>query len=301
MSGSMSITQQISALQMKRGILRSLVNLVISLEQLRVAVEAVMLSGGDPQQLSAAELHSIDVIRQRVAQHSNEELQSAIDSLDRLVNDTLQELTRLAIELADDPRINPVELEAFHPRVNMFNRNARTSIALRALLAQRGIHLPAIVFNLPQEAISERLQKIEAREQQVRHKVEAHVEGMLQDITALLQNPSCAPSQQSIFLAMQQSLAENLAHIRAGLSLTDLPIPIDEIEAENEVFTPSASTEKAQPREVAGQPPANAVQATPQATADGSSATPPGLIPRVRQWLNSPWNSSWKIGGKTRD
>lgn len=301
MRGTMSIAQQISSLEMKRGILRGLVDLVISLEQLRTSIEAVMLCGGNPEQLSAAELHSIEVIRQRVATHNNEELRNAIDSLDRLVNDTLQELIRLAMQLADAPQTHPAELEAFHPRVNMFNRNARTSIALRALLAQRGVTLPAMVFSLPQEAISERLQKIEAREQQVRHKVEVHVEGMQQDITALLQNPSCAPAQHAIFLAMQQSLAENLAHIRAGLSLADLPMPIDDIEAENQVFTPSASTEKAQPREVTPEAAPSSLAPAPQQPAQVPPAQPPGLIPRVRSWLNSPWNSSWKIGGKPHD
>ena len=301
MRGTMSITQQISSLEMKRGILRGLVDLVISLEQLRASIGAVMLCGGNPDQLSTAELHSIEVIRQRVATHSNEELCSAIDSLDRLVNDTLQELIKLAMQLADDPQANPAELEAFHPRVNMFNRNARTSIALRALLAQRGVALPVMVFSLPQEAISERLQKIEAREQQVRHKVEEHVEGMQQDITALLQNPSCPPAQHAIFLAMQQSLAENLAHIRAGLSLADLPMPIDDIEAESQVFTPSASTEKVQPREVTTEATPISPHPAPQHPAQAGQAETSGLIPRMRNWLHSPWNSSWKIGGKPRD
>jgi hypothetical protein len=297
----MSINQQVSSLEMKRNILRGLVDLVISLERLRASVEAVMLSGGNPAQLSTAELHSIEVIRQRVASHSNDELRSAIDSLDRLVNDSLQELIKLAIQLADDSQANPAELEAFHPRVNMFNRNARTSIALRALLAQRGVNLPVIIFSLPQEAISERLQTIEAREQQVRHKVEEHVEGMQEDISVLLRNPACPPAQHAIFLTMQQSLAENLAHIRAGLSLADLPMPIDDIEEDNQVFTPSASTEKAQPRKVTNEPTTPSTETSSQQPAEVSPVATPGLIPRVRNWLNSPWNSSWKIGGKPRD
>lgn len=301
MSGSMSITQQVSILELKRSVLRGLVELVISIERLRQSIEAVMLSGANPEQLSAAELQSVEVIRQRVASHSDDELRSAIDSLDLLVNDTLQELSKLALQLADDPTANSVELEAFHPRVNMFNRNARTAIALRALLAQRGVVLPAMVFSLPQEAISERLHKVEQREQQVRRKVEHHIESMHQDIAALLQNPACPAAQQTIFLAMQQSLADNLAHIRAGLSLTDLPMPIEEIEEESQVFTPSASREPVQAAHATSEPPATSAPATSAPAQNPSAAKPAGLVPRMRSWLNSPWNSSWKTGGKPRD
>ncbi len=301
MPGSSSINQLVTLLEMKRAVLRSLVQLVIVLEKLRNSIEAVMLFGGNPAQLSPAELNAIDVIRQRVENHSNEELRAAINNLDQLVNDTLDELSKLALELADDPDVSEAELEAFHPRVNMFNRNARTAIALRALLAQRGIVLPPIAFSLPQEAISERLQKVEQREQKVRAKVETHVESMQQDIITLLENPACPAAQREIFQAMQQSLADNLAHIRAGLSLADLPMPIEDIEEENQVFTPSASTEKAQPRIAASeQPAAPATTSVPQ-PGEAQTKSTAGLIPRIRGWLNSPWDSSWKIGGKPRD
>ena len=58
---------------------------------------------------------------------------------------------------------------------------------------------------------------------------------MRSDIAQLLANPACSAAQHAVYQALDQSLAENLAHIEAGLSLSELPVAIEDIEVEEDV------------------------------------------------------------------
>ncbi len=138
MSAASSLAAQIALIEKKRAVLLGLTQLVISLERLHTSLEAVLLLGGSRLQLSTAELRSVEVIRQRVRNLSDAELRAAVFNLDGLVSDSLLNLSRLALQLVDDPQVRLDQLESIHPQVNTFNRNARTAIALRALLAKRG-------------------------------------------------------------------------------------------------------------------------------------------------------------------
>lgn len=304
---SPTLAQQITQLELKRTVLRGLLQLVLTLEQLRQAIEAVMLSGASPMQLSLSDLRSIEVIRQRVAGHSNEQLRMAIESLDQLAADALQEVSLQALALADQPHASVAALAAFDPRVNMFNRNARTAIALRALLARRGELLPPARLNLPQEAIHARLQQVEAHEQRVRERVAQHILGMDEDLARMLANPACTTQQAAVFEAMRGSLADNLKHVRSGLCLSDLPMPIDTIDFEADVDADADADAHASgdtallasllaPGEAAG-PVIAADQVSPAVAPAGSGR----LFSRLKRWLNTPSHVAWRDLPDERD
>ena len=117
----------------------------------------------------------MEVVRQRVRNLSDAELRAAVFNLDGLVSDSLLNLSRLALQLVDDPQVRVDQLDAIHPQVNTFNRNARTAIALRALLAKRGEVVAALQLPLPRLAIQQRLRQVDAREQEIRQQVCIHV------------------------------------------------------------------------------------------------------------------------------
>ena len=285
MSAASSLAAQIALIEKKRAVLLGLTQLVISLERLHSSLEAVLLLGGSRLQLSTSELRSVEVVRQRVRNLSDAELRAAVFNLDGLVSDSLLNLSRLALQLVDDPQVRVDQLDAIHPQVNTFNRNARTAIALRALLAKRGEVVAALQLPLPRLAIQQRLRQVDAREQEIRQQVCIHVTGMRSDIAQLLANPACSAAQHEVYQALDQSLAENLAHIEAGLSLSELPVAIEDIEVEEDVPARGDDTREAEaPAEPGALP---EVPASP-----GKSEA--GLLPRVRDWLNAPWNSGRK-------
>lgn len=280
MSAASSLAAQIALIEKKRAVLLGLTQLVISLERLHASLEAVLLLGGNRQQLTEAELRSVEIIRQRVASLSDSELRAAVLNLDGLVSDSLLNLSRLALQLVDDPLVRLDQLESIHPQVNTFNRNARTAIALRALLAKRGEVVAALHLPLPRLAIQQRLQQVDAREQVIRQRVVEHINEMRCDIAQVLNNPECSSAQRTMYEVLDQSLADNLAHIQAGLSLSELPVMIEDIEV---VEADHMAVQESQPVDVPD---------APKLTPDAGS---PGLVRRVRDWLNAPWNSgSWR-------
>lgn len=280
MSAASSLAAQIALIEKKRAVLLGLTQLVISLERLHASLEAVLLLGGNRQQLTEAELRSVEIIRQRVASLSDSELRAAVLNLDGLVSDSLLNLSRLALQLVDDPLVRLDQLESIHPQVNTFNRNARTAIALRALLAKRGEVVAALHLPLPRLAIQQRLQQVDAREQVIRQRVVEHINEMRCDIAQVLNNPECSAAQRTMYEVLDQSLADNLAHIQAGLSLSELPVMIEDIEV---VEADHMAVQESQPVDVPD---------APKLTPDAGS---PGFVRRVRDWLNAPWNSgSWR-------
>ena len=284
MSAASSLAAQIALIEKKRAVLLGLTQLVISLERLHTSLEAVLLLGGSRLQLSTAELRSVEVIRQRVRNLSDAELRAAVFNLDGLVSDSLLNLSRLALQLVDDPQVRLDQLESIHPQVNTFNRNARTAIALRALLAKRGEVVAALHLPLPRLAIQQRLQQVDAREQVIRQQVCSHVAGMRGDVAQLLANPACSAAQRAMYEVLDQSLAENLAHIQAGLSLSELPVAIEDIEVAEAA---PARSEDSRAAELPAAP-------VPLETHEAPLKEDAGLLPRVRDWLNAPWNSGRK-------
>ena len=284
MPAASSLAAQIALIEKKRAVLLGLTRLVISLERLHSSLEAVLLLGGSRLQLSTSELRSVEVIRQRVRNLSDAELRAAVFNLDGLVSDSLLNLSRLALQLVDDPQVQLDQLESIHPQVNTFNRNARTAIALRALLAKRGEVVAALHLPLPRLAIQQRLQQVDAREQVIRQQVCSHITGMRGDVVQLLANPACSGAQRAMYQALDQSLAENLAHIQAGLSLSELPVAIEDIEVAEAAPAHGDDSREA----------ALSAAPVPSVTSEASEKEQAGLLPRVRDWLNAPWNSGRK-------
>ncbi len=296
MPASLSLAQQIALLEKKRAVLSGLMQLIISLEQLRAGLEAVLLLGGNAAALSAQEQRSLEVIRQRVSNLEDHALRLAVQQLDKQVSGELEQLITLSLSLADDLRLDMSQLSQLNQHANSFNRNARTLIAMRALLNQRGEVLPPLQFPLPKAEIAQRLQQFDNHEQQVRQQAVEHIEGMRTDISVMLANPACSEAQQQTFTALNQALSDNLQHIREGRSLTELPMPIDDFE----VSGGTQKTPAPQPAAVEEAPAASAEIVTDTAPEDSPNAeiSPPGLIRRIGRWLNSPWNQGWKSNDK---
>ena len=289
MPAPLSFAQQVALLEKKRAVLSGLTQLIISLEQLRAGLEAVLLLGGNAMALSTQELRSIEVVRQRVISLSDEALHKAVNQLDRQVSGELEQLIAISVQLADDLRIEVAQLSALNQQANTFNRNARTLIAMRVLLGKRGEPLQPLQFPLPKSAIEQRLQQVDAHEQSVRQQAVEHIEGMRADISLMLSNPACSEAQQATFSELNQALTDNLQHIQAGLSLTELPMPIDDIEVGGSTTSKPTQAPAAEQIAVPAEP-----ELSDATAAEPSVASKPGVLRRLGRWLNSPLNEDWK-------
>lgn len=293
MDTTLPFTQQVALLEKKRAVLQGLMHLSEVLEQLRSGLQAMLqLGGGGQTQVSLADMRSFQIIRERVAALSDGELRSGIQSLDQRVQQSLGEMCQLALQLVDDARASQHDLEHINPKVNQFNRFARTAIAMRILLERRGQPVAPLQLILPQAEIEQRLARVQEKEQGISRALVKHIQGMREDLVLMLGNPACGESQRQFYQVLDQALAANLAHIEAGLSLSELPMPIDSIEVgEQTVQTPPAQVSDAPPAKASSPP--SEVQTTQAALAPAQ-----GFVPRLKAWLNSPWHVGWKDVGK---
>jgi len=309
---SLTFNQQVALLEKKRAVLLGLIRLTEALDQLRIALQgALQLGIGGPIQLSLADMRSFEKIRKRVAGLSVAEMHSGIQHLDQRVHHGLAEISQLALQLVDDAQASLLDLEQINPHLHEFNRLARTSIAMRVLLARRGRSLPPLQFELPRGEIEQRLAGVEQKEQSIGQTLVRHIGGMRNDLALILGNPACVESQRQFYRQMDQALAADLAHIEAGRSLSALPMPIESIEVAGDQPGATAASATAAP---AAAEPAAASEAAPRAPAadlpasasplavahaDTPSAAAPGFIGRLKTWLNSPWDVGWKDVSKT--
>lgn len=290
---SLAFSQQVALLEKKRAVLLGLLRLTETLQQLRVALTSVLQLGGAAGAApSDSDLRAFEVIRQRVADLSSAELRQAIEQLDGKVRDSLAQISTMALQLVDDARASLSDLELIHPRVNGFNRFARTNIAMRVLLEQRGESLPALQFELPREAIAQRLARVEEKEQGICRALVAHIQDMRGDLALMLGNPHCAESQTQFYQVLDQALAANLAHIEAGLSLSELPMPIESIEVEGGGSVEHADSPVAEPVGTAEAETAASASPLPDVAPDPLPAS--GLLGRLRRWLSSPVEVRWR-------
>lgn len=296
---SLAFNQQMILLEKKRAVLLGLLRLTEALEQLRGALQAVLqLGAGGHAQLSLADLRSFEKIRERVASLSVAELQSGIHNLDQRVRHSLADISQLALHLVDDAQASLADLERINPRLNEFNRFARTTIAMRALLARRGLSLAPLQLELPRSEIEQRLAGVEQKEQSICQALVRHIGDMRGDLALILGNPACAESQRQFYSELDQALAANLAHIEAGLSLSDLPMPIESIEVADQVDT-AAAPEPATAVEAAPRLAASVLPTSTSPLVGTSPGAESGFVSRFKTWLNSPWDVRWKDVPKT--
>lgn len=298
MDSSLAFSQQMNLLEKKRAVLLGLLRLTETLEQLRAALQALLqLGGGGQSQLPLSDMRAFEVIRERVAGLSDAELHSGIANLDLRVHQSLASISQIALQLVDDAHASLADLEQINPRLNQFNRYARTSIAMRVLLERRGLSLPPLQFELPRSEIEQRLAGVEQKEQNICQAVVLHINDMRSDLTLILGNPACSDSQRQFYSELDQALAANLAHIEAGLSLSELPMPIESIEVAGEPQTADEPAAVAEP-----QGPTETTPVTPSASNPQPSAAPEagaeeaaaGFVGKLKTWLNSPWDVRWK-------
>lgn len=297
MNNALPFAQQVLLLEKKRAVLQGLIHLSEALELLRSGLQAMLqLGGGGQAQVSLRDMRAFETIRTRVAQLSDGELRNSIHALDQRVLQSLAHMCQLALQLVDDARTSALDLEQIQPRVNEFNRFARTAIAMRILLERRGQFIEPLQLPLPQHEIEQRLVSVTEKEQGMTQALVSHIQDMRSDLALMLGNAACSASQQQFYQVLDQALEANLNHIEAGLSLAELPMPIDSIEVGEQQATAESG---AQPEpEAEAEPGLEPETAAPGASKSQSQASAPiGFVPRLKAWLHSPWHVGWKDVG----
>lgn len=153
--------------------------------------------------------------------------------------------------------------------------------------------------------LKEKLKNLTLRELKIRNNALNEIETMMHDIDQAL-NSDYGQSMQKMLADIKQGLFENLAHIKSGKSLFELPMPIENIElSEANMVTyeytelPRMDDYPIKTEEVASALPefGKSSEKKSKPKQDQRTSTlkkPKGVWQRFVYWLNSPWEVKWK-------
>ncbi|WP_020405720.1 hypothetical protein [Hahella ganghwensis] len=309
-----TLTQELSLLERKRRALIRVANITASLERLRLGYEAMLHLGQTDSPLPISAMQLFDQLGRKIRNLSDAEVKLRLGGLDKKLLHA-QKVINQAIPQLVDPESSDKVLESFSQQIRDFQRLAHTNIALRVLIERRHIELPPLELNIPLDQIKSNISAVTTKERTCRSKVKKQIESMRVDFQRIIYSGLCSDSQKQVLQAMDAALIENIEHIQAGKSISDLPTPVEDLEL-NTVANQTSETPPLPHPKVTEQPrvsPAVSVDKTESQqdkqhpVGDKSSTSPSGktprknLIKRFQIWLSTPWHVGWKDIDRDKD
>ena len=154
------------------------------------------------------------------------------------------------------------------------------------LLRKRGAPVPAMVIAVPKSVIRERISELEKKESLYIEKIKTVIIAMQKDIDKILGNPGCPEVAKQNLLEVRSDLEQNLAHIKAGRKIEDLPIIFEElgvVSAHQSAFSSDIFSDSDAPKRAASVDAASAHEKKGR-----------GFIFQLWTWLTTPTTVSWR-------
>ncbi|MDX1755413.1 MAG: hypothetical protein R3175_05065 [Marinobacter sp.] len=290
-------THTLQHLEQSRQILQRLIRVARLIEGLKHSLEHMLAqdsvtTGEDPQMARL-----IEGLGDKILSLSDGDVTLRLERLDQRLRTLFNKLSPLIdqIQVADTP-VSELPLSEAVQDIGDLKRSARTALAMRGLLARRGVAVPDFRLPLDRNRLQQQLQSVTHEERSARRQVIEHVLDVDGEIRRLLKHGNLPEAMRDLLQRMLDGLQENLDHLEAGQSVGELPLPIEDVSfiepQRSEAAKPSALSpadsggdeRDAQPREPSQDPARGTTEAPP----------PPGLFRSIRLWILSPWNVSWR-------
>ncbi|BES70583.1 hypothetical protein RE428_16010 [Marinobacter nanhaiticus D15-8W] len=270
-----------------------------SIEGLKRGIED-MLAQGEPAADSDPEATQfIEGLGRKVRNMSDAEVALRLEKLDLRMHGLFSRMMPLIEWIsAGEARVDDRMLAEASNDIDALKRMSRTALALRGMLARRGLSIPAFRLPLDRAKLQKKLFAIAREEQQARREVIQQVRAMGNDVRMLLERTDLSAAMRQLLEQLQTGLLANLEHLRAGHGVAELPLPIET--ADFGIALPEAdqaSSEEDEP--VVVKPTSSSTvtggsQAPVEATPDSDKPSLPGMFRSVWLWFKSPWEVSWR-------
>lgn len=291
-------TRALQQLEQRRHILERLVAAARTIEALKHSMAHMLAQGDGPSSQTPHLSRFIEALGQKVRNLSDAEVQLRLNKLDRRQRELLAQLQPLIEQIQTaDTALEELPLASAEETIGTFRRLAQTGLALRGLLARRGLKVPELRLPFDQEQLQRQLQAINGEEQKARRSVIRQVREIGGEIRQLLDRQDLPPHMHKLLEEMLQGLQANLAHLKAGKSVLDLPL---DIEATAFIEPAPGAVEAKEHAAWDAEPtPAGATtRAGPAGASRIQEAQPPGKPPSLPRavwlWVCSPWDVSWR-------
>ncbi|MFE8070388.1 hypothetical protein QQM79_04960 [Marinobacteraceae bacterium S3BR75-40.1] len=296
-------TRALHYLEERRHFLERLVAAAGTIEALKHSMENMLDQGSRDGGESPHMARFIESLGRKVRNLSDAEVRLRLEKLDRRLRRLFKTLTPIIEHIcAGDTAIEDMPLAAAEDDVGTLKRVAQTALALRGLLARRGIEVPDLRLPLDRGKLKAQLSTISHEEQGARRSVIQQVRALGGELRQMLARDDLPQSMVALLEQMMAGLRENLAHLKAGKSVLELPLDIESVSF-LETPAPSGSTPITSSEanaEAGTEPAALSPYQAPESTAinDGAEVPPagprPNLFKAFRIWISSPWNVTWQ-------
>ncbi|MDX1456577.1 MAG: hypothetical protein R3276_03255 [Marinobacter sp.] len=294
-------TRTLEQLEQSRQILQRLIRVARLIESLKHSLEHMLAQDSVTAEEDPQMARLIEGLGQKILHLSDDEVALRLEKLDQQLRTLFNKLAPLIDEVqAAQTPVSELPLSEAVQDIGDLKRSARTALAMRGLLAQRGAEVPDFRLPLDRNQLQQKLETITDEEQSARRQVVDHVLELDGEIRHLLNHGNLPDSMKDLLKQMLDGLQENLDHLEAGQSVSDLPLPVEAVA----FLEPKQSAAPVQPAAIANadagaeQPAARhtsapAAEPTEPPGQEGSQ-TRPGLFRSIRLWIQSPWNVRWR-------
>lgn len=180
--------------------------------------------------------------------------------------------------------------------VKDLQHQAQTAVALRVTLEGRGTRVKPLSLGIPPELLRKKATILKQQESTQRDNLKVSMTKMQSDVEIVLSNKEFPEKMREVAQEMKKGLEENLRHLKSGKPVTKMPMAIELVDNGSIGESYALPTEEELLQDIV------ATQNEPQA--DGTELTKTetkrGIFRRFIEWLNSPWDKSWKDIDKKR-
>lgn len=298
-------TRALHNLEERRRFLQRLVGATRMIEVLKHSMEHMLNQGAPDADKHPQMAQFLAELDRKVRVLPDAEVALRLETLDQRLCGLFERLTPFIdqINAADTP-IEELSLNAAEEDIYTLKRIARTALALRGLLRQRGQGVSDLLLPLDRDRLQDQLQAIRAEEQKARRLVIQQVARIGGEVRQLLDRAELTGSMRSLLEQMLMGLRANLAHLKEGKSVLELPLKIENscfLEPAPETASPSTGergSTLALPDAKAA--PQARTEPKPQSVEPREAGTDlpylprPGLARTIRLWISSPWEVKWR-------
>lgn len=120
--------------------------------------------------------------------------------------------------------------ETMRNELKDFSRKAQTNVAIRFTLHERGYPVESAKLPISQEQLGNQVETLKAEENNCKHKLIDHMESLIEDTDFILQNSKFPEDIKQQVKIVKTNLQNNLAHIKDGGNIDDIPVFIESLE-----------------------------------------------------------------------
>lgn len=289
----------LNSLHNRRTTIEKVISISIMLDKLHQNLQTMVLLERSSSEIAAKTRTTLQKLDEKVSILPTDKLQELTEKVDQLIKSKLKGI----LTLINQKNVDNVLLEKSTALITDLQHRAQTAVALRVTIEGRGTRTKPLSLGIPPELLRKKANILKQQESVQRDQLKGSLESMQSDIEVVLSNKDFPEKMRDVAQEMKSGIEENLKHLNSGKPIIKMPMAIELVDngtiGENYALPTEKELFKDEP-----QTPAESHKGDAEQVDDGKleqKNVKQGFISRFIEWLNTPWNRSWKDIEKEKD